>query len=397
MTPTIRPDASARPLRDLVARHVANNNVFELVSVVSKRGTREVVTVSSASEGDEKSIGPKSLVRISSMTKPIVAAATMLLIEHGRFGIDDPVETFIPELANRRVLRSVNAPLDDTEPARRPITVRHLMTCTMGFGFPMTAGPHPVMQEAARLQLGLGPPKPAKPHAPDEWIRRFASLPLMAHPGDAWMYDASFSVLGVLISRAAGKALGVVLYENILGPLGMEDTGFHVPKEKVERLAPCYQPGPAGGSFGLYDGAGDSQWLQPPPFPDAAGGLVSTADNYIEFAQMLLGKGRYRDRRILAEESVDVMTSNQIVAEQRGPASAAFLETRGWGMGMSVALAPEDEWSKSGRYGWEGGLGTSWFNDPNAGVSAILMSQRFPPAFELYVDFWKGVSESWCN
>ena len=218
---------TARTFRDLVARHVTNNAVFELVSVVSKRGTRKVVTVSSASEGDEKSIGPKSLVRISSMTKPIVAAATMLLIEQGRFGIDDPVETFIPELANRRVLRSVNAPLDDTEPARRSITVRHLMTCTMGFGFPMMAGPHPVMQEATRLQLGLGPPKPAKPHDPDAWIRRFASLPLMAHPGDAWMYDTSFSVLGVLISRAAGKTLGAVLYENILGPLGMEDTGFY--------------------------------------------------------------------------------------------------------------------------------------------------------------------------
>ena len=174
------------------------------------------------------------------------------------------------------------------------------------------------------MQLGLGPPKPAKPHEPDEWIRRFASLPLMAHPGDAWMYDVSFSVLGVFISRAAGKTFGAVLYENILGPLGMEDTGFHVPKEKVERLAPCYQPGAAGGSLELYDGAGDSRWLQPASFPDAAGGLVSTADNYFEFAQMLLGKGRHRDRRILAGESVDVMTSNQVVAKQRGPASAAF-------------------------------------------------------------------------
>ena len=123
VTPAIRRDATARPLRDLVARHGASNAVFELVFVVSKRGTREVIRVSSHSEENEKSIGPKSLVRISSMTKPIVAAATMLFIEQGRFGIDDPVETFIPELANRVVLRSVNAQLDDTEPARRSITV----------------------------------------------------------------------------------------------------------------------------------------------------------------------------------------------------------------------------------------------------------------------------------
>jgi CubicO group peptidase (beta-lactamase class C family) len=253
------------------------------------------------------------------------------------------------------------------------------------------------MEEAVKLGLGLGPPKPAKAHDPDEWIRRFASLPLMAHPGDAWMYDTSFSVLGVLISRAAATTLGAVLDEYVLGPLGMEDTGFHVPEEKLERFVPCYQPGPAGATLALFDGTGDSQWARPPTFPDAAGGLVSTADDYLKFAQMLLARGRHGNRRILDEDSVGVMTSNQITGEQRGPASAPFLDTRGWGMGLSVAIAADDEWSRSGRYGWDGGLGTSWFNDPNAGVSAILMSQRFPPAFELFTDFWKGVSESWCQ
>ena len=331
------------------------------------------------------------------MTKPIVAAATMALIERGRLGMDDPVERFIPELANRRVLRRVNAQLQDTEPARRSMTVRHLLTCTMGFGFPMTKGPHPVMLEASRLQVAPGPPKPATPHNPDEWIKRFASLPLMAHPGDTWMYDTSFSVLGVLISRAAATTLGAVLDENILGPLGMQDTGFYVPKEKLARLVPCYQQGPAGAALTLYDDTSDSQWLQPPAFPDAAGGLVSTADDYLKFAEMLLANGRHGNRRILTEDSIGVMTSSQVLAAQRGPASAAFLDARGWGMGVSVALAPDDEWSRSGRYGWDGGLGTSWFNHPNAGVSAILISQRFPPAFEVFADFWKGVSESWCE
>lgn len=383
--------------RDLLARHVASKAVSELVALVSKRGTCNVVTLSAASEGSGRTIGPESLVRISSMTKPIAAAATLALIERGRFGIDDPIERFIPELAARRVLRRVNAPLLETEPARRLITVRHLLTCTMGFGFPMTAGPHPVMQEEARLQLGLGPPKPATPHDPDEWIRRFASLPLMAHPGDAWMYDTSFAVLGVLISRVAGTTLGAALHEIILGPLGMHDTGFHVPKERLARFVPCYQAGPDGAGLTLFDDTSDSQWAQPPAFPNAAAGLVSTAEDYLKFAQMLLAKGLHGTRRILAEDSVDVMTVNHITAEQRGPASEMFLDKRGWGMGVSVALAPDAEWSRVGRYGWEGGFGTSWFNDPSAGVIAMLVSQRFPPAFELFADFWKGVSETWCD
>jgi CubicO group peptidase (beta-lactamase class C family) len=330
------------------------------------------------------------------MTKPIAAAATMALIERGRLALDDPIERFIPELADRRVLRRVDGPLADTEPARGSITVRHLLTCTMGFGFPMTRGPHPVMIEESRLQLGLGPPKPATPHAPDEWIRRFASLPLMAHPGDAWMYDTSFAVLGVLISRVADTTLGAVLHETILDPLGMTDTEFHVPKEKLARLVPCDQAGPEGAALTLFDGTSDSQWSQPPAFPNACGGLVSTAADYLRFAQMLLANGFHGTRRVLAENSVALMTSNYITADQRGPASSIFLDTRGWGLGVSVALPPDNEWSRAGRYGWDSGLGTSWFNDPAAGVAAILMSQRFPPAYELFTDFWKDVSEIWC-
>jgi CubicO group peptidase (beta-lactamase class C family) len=317
----------------------------------------------------------------------------MALVERGLLGLDDPIDRLIPELRARRVLRRVDAPLDDTEPARRDITARHLLTCTMGFGFPMTKGPHPVMKEAAALQIGLGPPKPATPHSPDEWIQRFASLPLMAHPGDAWMYDTSFAVLGVLISRAARTTLGVVLREYIFEPLGMADTDFHVPPQKLSRLVHCYQAGANGQTAALYDDRNDSQWAQPPAFPDAAGGLVSTANDYLKFAHMLLSGGVDGERRILSEGSIAAMTTTYIRESQRGPASAMFLDARGWGFGVSVALPPDDDWSRAGRYGWEGGLGTSWFNDPNAGVAAILLSQRFPPAFELFTDFWKGVSD----
>jgi CubicO group peptidase (beta-lactamase class C family) len=391
---TAQPDAGTERFRALIARHASSKAVSGFLSLVSKSGTRHTVAASATGE-EGQAIAPDSLVRIASLTKPIAAAATMALVERGLLNIDDPIERFIPELGARRVLRQVDAPLDETDPARRSITVRHLLTCTMGFGFPMTKGPHLVMKEAATLQLGLGPPKPATPHAPDEWIRRLASLPLMAHPGDVWMYDTSFAVLGVLISRAAGTTLSAVLREHILDPLGMADTDFHVPENKLTRLVPCHQAGANGAISTLFDDPTDSQWAKPPAFPDAAGGLVSTADDYLRFAQMRLAMGVAGGRRILAEMSVKVMTSNHISESQRGPASAMFLEARGWGFGVSVALPPDDDWSRVGRYGWEGGLGTSWFNDPNACVAAILVSQRFPPAFELFTDFWRGVSETW--
>jgi CubicO group peptidase (beta-lactamase class C family) len=387
-------DATER-FRARLSRHATSKAVSGLLSLISKDGKVQAITAI-APGGAGQAIAPTSLVRISSLTKPIAAAAALALAERGRLDLDDPIERFIPELAARRVLRRIDAPLDDTEPARQAITVRHLLTCTMGFGFPMTRGPHPVMTEAARLQLGMGPPKPATPHAPDEWIRRFASLPLMAHPGEAWMYDTSFAVLGVLISRASGTTLGAALDEHVLGPLRMEDTAFQVPPHKIERLVACDQAGDNGEVSTLFDDPKDSQWTQAPSFPDAAGGLVSTAEDYFKFAHMLLAKGFHRGQPILDQRSITMMTTDYISERQRGPASRVFLESRGWGFGVSVGCPPDDDWSRAGRYGWDGGLGTSWFNDPTAGVAAVLVTQRFPPAFELFSDFWKGVTETWC-
>jgi CubicO group peptidase (beta-lactamase class C family) len=379
--------------RALLNGHVSRNAVSGLLSIVSKDGVSDVIAATAP--GGEQ-IATNSIVRISSLTKPIVAAATMALAERGRLDLDDPIERFIPELAARRVLLRVDGPLDETEPARHAITIRHLLTCTMGFGFPMTKGPHPVLAEAARLQLGFGPPKPATPHEPNEWIRRFASLPLMAHPGETWLYDASFGVLGVLISRAFGNTLHAALVEYVLGPLDMEDTDFWVPSHKTGRFIPCYEANNNGEVSTVFDHASDGQWTQPPNFPNAAGGLVSTADDYLKFAQMLLANGVYRECRILDPRSIEMMTTNYVSEHQRGPGSAIFLEARGWGFGMSVARPPDDDWSRAGRYGWDGGLGTSWFNDPNAGVVALLVTQRFPPPFGLFTDFWKGVTATWC-
>jgi CubicO group peptidase (beta-lactamase class C family) len=318
-------------LRTLLNRHTESGAVSGLLVTVAAHGVPYLIE--STAPGTRGSpIASDSLVRIGSLTKPLVAAATMALAERGQLGLDDPIERFIPELGARRVLPRLDGPLDETEPARRPITVRHLLTCTMGFGFPMSKGPHPIMREAAALQLGLGPPKPGTPHRPDQWVRQFASLPLMAQPGDVWMYDTSFAVLGVLLSRLAGVPLGVVLREQILDPLEMVDTDFFVPLNKLQRLVPCARADADAreGPRLLFDDPAASHWAQPPAFSDAAGGLVSTADDYLTFAHMLLAKGVHRGQRILAEESVALMVSNHVHAAQRGPASAPFLGSQGW-------------------------------------------------------------------
>ena len=253
------------------------------------------------------------------------------------------------------------------------------------------------MKEQDALGVGLGPPKSARPMSQMSGLRRFATLPLMAHPGEAWMYDTSFSVLGVLISRreGAGESCGRSARDHSRaarhGRYRISCAG-----RKARPLCPVLSGEPGWLASAVFDdNNGDSQWAQPPAFPDPAGGLVSTADDFLKFAQMLLAMGEYSGtRRLLTERSIEVMTSNHITTSQRGPASAMFLENRGWGMGVSVALPPDDDWSRPGRYGWEGGLGTSWFNDPRTSVCAILVSQRFPPAFELFTDFWKGVSDA---
>lgn len=369
-------------VHELMAGHVERGDVPGVVTLVSRRGETHVDAIGAAAFGGG-AIRRDTIFRISSLTKPIVAAATMILVEEHRLELDDPVDRLLPELAGRRVLRRLDGPVDDTVPAHRPITVRDLLTLRMGFGFVMARETYPIVAAVDELELGMGPPKPATPHEPDEWIRRFATLPLMHQPGEQWMYEMGFAVLGVLVARAAGQPLETVLRERIFDPLGMEDTGFHVPDAKRERLATCYATGPAGGELAIFDAVEDSQWWRPPAFPDATGGLVSTVDDYLAFARMLLAHGRHGDERILSRSAVEAMTTDQLTREQKTASDAVpiFLDDRGWGFGLSVI--------RPGRYGWEGGLGTSWSSDRGQDTIAILMSQRLasPESPRLDLDF----------
>ena len=242
-----------------------------------------------------------TIFRIASISKPITAAATMILVEECKLRLDEPVDRLLPELANRRVLKRLDGQVDDTVPAKRPITVRDLLTFRMGLGIIMAMpGTYPIQKAAADLGLlGMGRPEPASPLTPDEWLRRLGTLPLVHQPGERWMYNMGSYVLSVLIARASGQPLEAFLRERIFEPLGMKDTGFSVPPNKLDRLATFYMVNPATGALVLDDDVKNSQWARPPAFPDGGGGLVATVDDFLAFGQMLLNKGKHGRERIL--------------------------------------------------------------------------------------------------
>ena len=238
----------------------------------------------------------------------------MVLLETGAFRLDDPVTELLPELADRRVLRSIEAELDDTVPAKRAITVEDVLTYRLGFGAVMAPpGTYPIQVAEAELDLKtLGPPWPPTPHTPDEWIRRFATLPLLHQPGEEWMYNTGGQVLGVLLERAAGKPLETFLRERLFDPLGMHDTAFSVPPQRRDRFTTSYKPDPETSACSVLDGVDDSWWSTLPAFPNTAGWLVSTIDDFWAFTQMLRSGGVHRGERILSEKSVELMTTDHL-------------------------------------------------------------------------------------
>jgi CubicO group peptidase (beta-lactamase class C family) len=298
-----------------------------------------------------------SLFRIASTSKPITAVAASALVEEGLLALDEPVDRLLPELAERRVLRHEAAELDDTVPADRSITVEDLLTFRPGFGMlPLPPGTLPWQRAWADARLGGdGPPGSHPVPGPDEWMRRLGALPLLAQPGQRWLYHAGADALGVLLARAAGATLGEVLRERVLAPLGMDDTAFHVPQEALDRFQPEWRDGEV---FDPVDGA----WARPPAFESGGGGLVSTVDDLLALGRALRRGGD----PVLTAASVAAMTRNRITPDQAA-ANEIFLGDRGWGLG--TAVGPD------GRFGWDGGLGTVWFVDPARDLTAVLLTQ----------------------
>lgn len=323
-----------------------------------------------------------ALARISSNTKPIAAALTLALTDDGVLALTDPIERFVPQLAGRRVLRRLDAALDDTVPAQRPAIIEDLLTMRLGFGF-VFEGDCPAVAVAADMGLGIGPPDPSTPLTPDQWIARFAELPLIEQPGAVWRYDLAYAVLGVVLARASGRPLQQLLSERLLEPLGMTDTSFVAPPG---RLPPCYAVDESG--LVLFDDAGDSRWTKAPSFPDARGGLVSTATDLLRFAAALLNGGG----DVLSAGAVSAMTSDHITVEQRtAPSALAFLNGSGWGYGVQVLNSEHDASVRRPRYGWGGGLGTLWYSWPHQRTAAVLLTQVLPPSRELTTAFTQSV------
>ena len=223
-------------------------------------------------------------------------------------------------------------------------------------------------------------------------MARLATLPLMHQPGERWLYNTGSYVLGVLIARASGQTFENFLRERLFEPLGMKDTGFSVPAAKLDRLATSYWVNPETGALDLHDGVADSRWRQPPAFADGGAGLVSTADDYLAFGRMMLNGGKHGSERILSRPSVELMTRDHLTPRQK-EMSAFFhgqWDNRGWGFGVAVVTGRDELCATPGRFGWDGGYGTTWASDPREEMVAILMTQRaqFPAFSGVYRDFW---------
>jgi CubicO group peptidase (beta-lactamase class C family) len=345
-------------LSAVAASHVGDDRVPGLVALVAQGDDVHVEALGTLAVG-EKPVERTSIFRIASTTKPITATATLALVREGLLDLDEPVDRLLPELADRRVLRRMDAPLDETVPADAPVTVRGLLT----MGMFMASEPWPIV--AAAMEAGLatiGPPQPDAFVDPEAWIARFGELPLLAQPGEKWLYNTGAHVLSVLCARAAGASYDEVLRTRIFEPLGMRDTAFHT--ASVGRLATAYQPTPDG--LVVWDRP-DGQWSRPPAFHDGAAGLVSTVDDLLAFARMLLRGGD----PVLTTDQVREMSRDHLTAEQR-EFGTAILGGRGWGLGTSVVL--DGPWA--GAFGWDGGLGTSFLVHPGRDLAVIVLTQR---------------------
>lgn len=367
----------SRALRELLNRHVAAGTIPGGVALLGA-GNAEVVTAGAASVGG----GPMredAIMRIQSMTKGITAVAALRLVEARRLELDQSLADWLPELADRQVLRSPAAELADTVPACRAITLRHLLTNTSGYGMVIHASP--LQQAMAANGTEAGPEPPAM--GAEEWLGRLAELPLAFQPGEGWRYHHSFAVLGILISRVTGRPLGEHLAEDVFGPLGMTDTALWVPEGKLDRLPAAYRHGgeglveiePAGGGF--YAGS--------PSFDVSHGELVSTARDYHRFAAMLAEGGRVNGQPMISPDHLQQMTSDQVSAGCKTADSffPGFWDSTGWGFGVAV----KTEGPQRGRIGWSGGLGTDFFVDPG-GTVGILLTQ-----VEMGKDMWPLVAQ----
>lgn len=377
-------------LHEILNRYVETGAVPGAVALVARGDDVEVVTAGSVDTEGTAPMARDSIFRIASITKPIVAAAVLMLIEDGVLGLDSPVEEWLPELAKPVVVRTPSSPVEDVVPAARPITVEDLLSSRTGWGFPADFT-LPAVRSLFTVQKD-GRALRSWPEA-GAWLGLLAQVPMLYQPGEAWLYGTSSDLQGILIARASGRSLPDFLAERVFEPLGMTDTAFEVPPSKRHRFTSAYSTDPDG-TLSLFD-APDGEFATVPAFHSGGGGLVSTADDWLAFARLLLHSGTAPDgRRLLTPTSVSRMTTNHLTAEQRDRVPL-FLEGQGWGYGGQVDVTPSDPWNVPGRYGWVGGTGTTAHIVPPTATVSVLLTQaamRNPTPTPLMRDFWRYVA-----
>jgi CubicO group peptidase (beta-lactamase class C family) len=380
-------------MQQVLSGFIERKEMPGLVALVSHHDDVHVETLGNQAFDDPSPMKRDTIFRIASITKLITAAAAMILVEDCKIRLDDSIDRWLPELANRRVLKSIASEVEDTVPAQRAITLRDLLTYRMGFGSIMAMpGTYPIQKLIREYRIGGdGPMLPSQAPGMDEWLQKLGSLPLLAQPGERWMYHTSGDVLGALIARVSGQSFGTFLRRRIFDPLGMKDTAFHVPPDKIDRLTEFYRFNHQTNTLDVFDPAVNSAWQSEPPSESGGGGLVSTVDDYFAFSRMMLNKGRHRREQILSRATVELMTSDQLTPEQRAGSEIFFGDFSSWGLGIAVDIQRREIFHFPGRYGWTGGYGTTAYNDPQQGMIGILFTQRAmdsPEPPKVFTDFW---------
>ncbi|MGQ4386850.1 serine hydrolase domain-containing protein [Streptomyces sp. SAS_270] len=377
-------------LHDLLTTYVDKGTVPGAVGLVARGDRVEVRAVGSVDVDGTAPMARDTIFRIASITKPVTAAAVMMLVDEGRIALEDPVDAWLPELAKPMAVRTPTSPVDDLVPATRPITVSDLLSSRTGWGFPSDFS-LPAVQRLFTVQKDGREPQAYPP--PDAWLTDLARVPLLHQPGEAWLYGTSSDLQGILVSRVADRPLPEFLAERIFEPLGMNDTDFEVPAAKRHRFTSAYRPAPGGG-LELAD-TPDGQWTAVPAFPSGGGGLVSTADDWLAFARLLLAEGTTGDRRLLSAAAVRRMTTDHLTPAQREIGSL-FLEGQGWGYGAAVDIEPTNPWNVPGRYGWTGGTGTTGHIIPSTNTVTLLLTQvamESPTPPPVMRDFWRCTAD----
>jgi CubicO group peptidase (beta-lactamase class C family) len=323
-----------------------------------------------------------TLFRIASMSKPITSSSALMAWQEGRFALDDPISRWAPEFSRMRVLRSPDGPLDQSDPAERPITFDDLLTHRSGLTYAaFHSGP---LARAYREALGGDIDSEV---APDDWIRGLAALPLIDQPGRAFHYGHSTDLLGALLARMEDAPLGDVLARRIFVPLGMSDTGFVISREKRDRRAAMYGFDEAGRLSRRLTGAGGSFLAErPDDMAHVSGGegLWSTLDDFLAFARMFVGGGAVEGVRLLRPETLAMMTANRLTASQRVRAELLGMPAfaaHGFGLGVAVVLdppraAPTLCRGSVGTVGWPGAFGGWWQADPGDGSVLIFLAHN---------------------